>query len=156
MEEEIFPIPEELAFNLREGRYRAPLACKLFGFVRLKNGKAEEFDRRYGALANAISSDGALRGHTLSRTLDAVIRPGRAVQWPPVGSEHFDRAVEYYFESPEAMGQFCAAGRLKGVTDLFSELGQACFWDATRIQEIFYTATGDQPLEENWKALYSH
>jgi hypothetical protein len=154
MEEEAFPVAEELAFNVRTGKYRGEQACKLFGFVKLRDGTAADFDKRYAALARDVASDPDLRGHIVSRSVDEVIRPGRLVQWPPVGADHYDRTVEFYFESPKALERFAASAWMGQVTALIGELATARFWDAAQIQEVFYTTTGDQPLEESWKALF--
>ena len=154
MEEEAFPVAEELAFNVRTGRYRGEQACKLFGFIRLRDGTAADFDRRYAALAKEVVEDGELRGHIVSRSVDEVIKPGRLVQWPPIGADHYDRTVEYYFESPKALDHFGASAWMGKVGALIGEVSTAHFWDAAQIQEVFYTTTGDQPLEASWKALY--
>lgn len=154
MQEEVFPVAEELAFNVRDGRYRGELACKLFGFLRLKDGAAGRFDQAYASLAREVAADPDLRGHSMSRAVDEIIRPGRLVQWPPVGADFYDRTVEFYFESPAALDRFAASPWMARAKALVDECAAERFWDATRIQEVFYTTTGDQPLEASWKALY--
>lgn len=155
VEEQPFPTNDELGFNVRTGKYRAELACKLFGFVRLKKGTAAKFDKRYEALAGKVGSNADIRGHVLGRTQqDAVVRPGRVMQWPPAGAETFDRTLEYYFDSRAGMDRFCKSGVMGEITALVDEFAEASTWDATQIQEVFYTSRGDQPLEESWKALY--
>jgi hypothetical protein len=154
VEEEILPVSRGLAFSILNGRYDAPLACKLFGFIRLPADKLAAFDERYLALAEAASKEPLLRGHVLGRSQKEIIRPGRVMQWPPVGAEYFDRTVEYYFESPEDLDRFCATPWMGQAASLIDEFGEARAWDAAQIQEIFYTSIGQQPLEESWKALY--
>jgi hypothetical protein len=154
VEEEVLPVQRELGFNVREGLYQAPQACKLFAFVRLK-GDAQAFDRDYLALADKASKDPDLRGHVLGRTQNEVVRIGRVMQWPPLGAEHFDRTLEYYFESREAMDRFCASPWMKEVTALVDRATDGQAWDAAQMQEVFYTSAGDQPLEDSWKALYA-
>lgn len=154
VQEEVLPVARELGFNVREGHYHAPLACKLFGFVRLRAGQADAFDARYKALAAAIAADPDLRGHILGRTLKEVIHIGRVMQWPPAGAEHFDRTLEFYFEDRAAMDRFCAGPWMGELSALLDEFAEAQAWDAARLQEVFYTSAGDQPLEDEWKALY--
>ena len=155
VEEEFFPVVQELSFHVPTGCYQHPLACKLFGFVRLREGRAAEFEARYKALAAKVADDPELRRHVLGRSLDAVIRPGRVVQWPPIGAEHYDRTLEYYFDSRESLDRFCASPWIGEVQALTGDLGEAIAWDAARIQEVFYTSKGDQPLEDSWKARYA-
>ena len=47
VEEEILPVSRGRAFSILNGRYDAPLACKLFGFVRLPADKLAAFDARW-------------------------------------------------------------------------------------------------------------
>jgi len=154
MEEEIFPVARRLGFDLWTGRYGGELPCKLFGFVRLEEQAGAEFDRRYGALAKGASEDPDLRGHVRAATLDEVVRPGRAMRWPPEGAEHFDRSVEYYFDDRSGLDRFCGSEWMGEALALLGEFAVAQTWDAARIQEVFYTADGDQPLEDSWKAFY--
>jgi len=153
-EEEVFPVAEELSFNLREGRYRGSLACKLFGFVRLRDGATETFDNRYRALASKASTNRDLRGHVLGHVVHETVRLGRIMQWPPIGAEHFDRTLEFYFESRESLDQYCSSQWMAEVVGLVEECAAAKTWDAAQFQEVFYTSIGRQPLEESWKELY--
>ena len=156
MEEESFKVERELCFNLGDGCYRAPLACKLFGFLRLDEPSLRRFDNSYCDLALSATRSAELRGHVLSRSINAVIRPGKAVQWPPPEAEWFDRAIEYYFECPEDLDRFCNSEYMGKVLSLCEDTTVVPTWNAVRIQEVFFTTSGDQPLEESWKALYRH
>jgi hypothetical protein len=154
MREESFPVLQGLSFDWQTGRYRGELACKLFGFVRLKDGAAEAFDAGYRALAAAAAADPDLGGHVVGHTLDEVVRPGRAAQWPPVGAESFDRSLEYYFDSRQAMDRFCESEFMTRLAPLMETFASAHIWDAAQIQEVFFTTKGQQPLEESWLSLY--
>jgi hypothetical protein len=154
LREEALPVARELNFDIREGHYRAPLACKLFGILRLKPGSADRFDAGVRALSAACGQHPDLRGQVLGRGLDDVVQLGRFAQIPPVGGERFDRTVEYYFESPEALERFCAGEALDQVAALARSECEAVVWDAAQIQEVFFTSVGRQPLDAGWIDFY--
>jgi hypothetical protein len=154
LQEEVLPVDRELDFDIREGGYRAPLACKLFGILRLKPGAAERFDAAVRDLAQAAGGHPDLRGQVLGRALDETVQLGRFAQIPPVGGERFDRTVEYYFESPQALDRFCAGETMGQVAALAKAEGEAVVWDAAQIQEVFFTSLGRQPLEAAWIDFY--
>jgi len=155
LQEEPLPVARALAFDVRAGRYRAEHARRLFGFLRLKPGAATPFDTGYRALAVEAATDPDLRGHTLGRELDAVIRIRRKAQLPPAGIERFQRVLEFEFESQDALERFCASPHMDRVAALTAETCDAVVWDAVEMQEVLYSVTGDQPLEPAWTALYA-
>jgi len=119
LEEEALPVRRELGFNLRTGLYDAPLACKLFVFLRFGAEGAARFDKTYRSLVSDIGAQG---GHPWSchRPCHRRRNPSRARfrNGRPRGAERFDRTLEYYFASREDLDAFCASSLMQSVTDL--------------------------------------
>lgn len=154
IEEEDLPVPTRLDFDIRAGAYRAPDACKLFGIFRM-GGQAGAWDTKIRELVKAAVGHPDLRGLVLGRGLPEVVKLGRIAQLPAVGAEVFDRTFEVYFESPAALDRFCASPAMQAIAQAAKARAEAVVWDACRIQEIFFTTLGRQPLEQSWLDLYA-
>jgi hypothetical protein len=71
---------------------------------------------------------------------------GRASQWPAEGTEHYDRAAEYYFGNQGQLEAFLRSPQLQDVLGLTRRFAEKTLAIAVEPQHVFFTTTGHQPI----------
>lgn len=145
--EEEFPVSEPVGFNLTSGTYLGrDFLVKLFGFFRLP--QEADLGDWYPEEANRIGRLPGLRKHIYGRVSREAVRIGRTITWPPGGKPAYDRVIELYFDSVEAIDMAFLSPQGKRVLEGFTQKGLQIDWVAMRNQELFFSQEANQPLEE--------
>ncbi len=145
--EEEFPVSEPVGFNLTSGTYLGrDFLVKFFGFFRLSQETA--LGDWYTEAAKSISRLPGLRKHVYGRVSRETIRIGHTITWPSGGKPAYDRVIELYFDSVEAIDMVFLSPQGKGVLEGFTQKGWQTDWVAMRNQELFFSQEANQPLEK--------
>jgi hypothetical protein len=147
VEETEYPAGEALGFNLTSGTYLGrDFLVKLFGLVRLPEGV--DLDTWYNHSASRIGQMPGLRKQVYGKVSPETIRIGHVITWPPGGKPAYDRVIELWFDSGEAIDMACASRQGKEFLDGLQQLGVTPDWVAMRNQELFFSFDAYQPLED--------
>ncbi len=146
VEEEEFPVSEPVGFNLTTGTYWGrDFLVKLFGFFRLPED--QELGGWYAEEANRIGRLPGLRKHIYGRVRRETLRIGFTLTWPPGGKPAYDRVIELYFDSVEAIDLAFLSPQGKEILGSLNERGFKVDWVAMQNQELFFSQDARQPLE---------
>lgn len=147
VEETEYPVGEAIGFNLTSGTYLGRgFLVKLFALVRLPEGV--DLDAWYEEAAPRIGQMLGLRKHVYGRVSQETVQIGHVITWPPGGKPAYDRVIEFWFDSIEAIDMACASRQGKEFLEGLRQLGVAPDWVAMRNQELFFSVAADQPLGE--------
>lgn len=119
---------------------------KLFGFMRVPEGV--DIDTWYGQTAGRISQMMGLRKHIYGRVSPETITIGHMITWPPDGKPAYERVIELWFDSVEAIDMAFASRQGKELLTGLQELGVEPAWVAMRNQELFFSFDANQSLGE--------
>jgi hypothetical protein len=140
-------------FDIFQGRYVDPRPVKLFAIVRAKPGRLPEFDPAYADVWPRLAGSSELGRHVLSRSLDYTLHLGESTQWPAVGSETFERVLEYYFRSEEDLNAFLLTDGFNELVAMLNDVAEKTLYVVTEPQEVFFFSRGAQPLSAGWQSL---
>lgn len=147
VQEEEFPVSEPVGFNLTSGTYLGrDFLVKLFGFFCLP--QETDLGDWYTEAARGIGRLPGLRKHIYGRVSRETIRIGHTITWPPGDKPAYERVIELYFDSVEAIDMAFLSPQGRGVLESFVQKGLQINWVAMRNQELFFSQQADQPLEE--------
>lgn len=147
VEEREHPVGEAVGFNLTSGTYLGrDFLVKLFGFVRLPEGA--DLDAWYDQAAPRVGQMLGLRKQVYGRVSREAVRIGHVITWPPGGTPAYDRVIELWFDSVEAIDMAGASRQGKELLDGLQHLGVAVDWVAMRNQELFFSFDAHQPPED--------
>jgi hypothetical protein len=147
VEETEYPVGEAIGFNLTAGTYLGrEFLVKLFGVVRVPEGV--DFDAWYLQAEPRIGQMMGLRKHVYGKVSPETIHIGHVITWPPGGQPAYDRVIELWFDSVEAIDMAFASRQGKELLQGLQEVGVTPEWVAMRNQELFFSADANQPLEE--------
>jgi uncharacterized protein (TIGR02118 family) len=147
VEETEYPASEAIGFNLTTGSYLGrDFLVKLFGFVRLAEGI--DFDAWYTDAASRVDQILGLRKQVYGTVSPETVRIGHVISWPPGGKPAYDRVIELWFDSVEAIDMAFASRRGKEFLEGLRQLGVTPEWVAMQNQELFFSFDANQPLEE--------
>jgi len=147
VEETEFPAGEAIGFNLSAGTYMGrDFLVKLFGLVHLPEGV--DLDSWYGQTAARVSQMLGLRKHVYGKVSTETVQIGHVITWPPGGKPVYDRVIELWFDSVEAVDMAFASRQGKELLAGLQQLGLTVDWVAMRNQELFFSFDANQPFEE--------
>ena len=140
------PVGEAIGFNLTSGTYigRDSLV-KLFGLLHLPD--AGDFDAWYAEAAFRLGQVMGLRKHIYGTVSTETVKIGQVITWPPGGKPGYDRVIELWFDSVEAIDMAFASRQGKEFLEGLKQLGVTPDWVAMRNQELFFSFPAHQPLE---------
>jgi hypothetical protein len=75
------------------------------------------------------------------------VQIGHVITWPPGGKPAYERVIELWFDSVEAIDMAFASRQGKDFLDGLQQLGVNPDWVAMRNQELFFSFDANQPLE---------
>lgn len=146
VEEAEYAVGEAVGFNLTSGTYLGrDFLVKLFGLLRLPEGA--ELDTWYTQATARLSQMMGLRKHVYGTVSPETVQIGRVITWPPGGKPAYDRVIELWFDSVEAIDMAFASRQGKELLAGLQQLGVAPDWVAMRTQELFFSFDANQPLE---------
>lgn len=147
VEESEYPVGEAIGFNLTSGTYLGrDFLVKLFGFVRCSEGV--DLDPWYDQAAPRVGQMLGLRKQVYGRVSPATVQIGHVITWPPGGTPAYDRVIELWFDSSEAIDMAGASRAGKELLEGLKQLGVAVDWVAMRNQELFFSFDAYQPLDD--------
>ena len=147
VEEAEHPVGEAIGFNLTSGTYLGrEFLVKLFGLLRLPG--EGDFDAWYAEAAFRLGQMMGLRKHVYGTVSGEAVKIGHVITWPPGGKPAYDRIIELWFDSGEAIDMAFASRQGKELLDGLKQLGVTPDWVAMRNQELFFSLPANQPLEE--------
>jgi hypothetical protein len=140
-------VGEAVGFNLTSGTYLGrEFLVKLFGLVRLP--EETDFDQWYTQAASRLGQMMGLRKHVYGVVSKELVKIGHIITWPPGGTPVYDRVIELWFDSVEAIDMAFASRQGKEFLEGLKQLGVTPDWVTMRNQELFFSFPANQPLEE--------
>ncbi len=106
------------------------------------------FDGWYAQTSARVSQLMGLRKQVYGKVSSDTIQIGHTMTWPPGGAPAYQRVIELWFDSVEAIDMAFVSRQGKELLEGLQQQGVTLDWVAMRNQELFFSFDADQPLEE--------